>query len=151
MLFCKTINSYCKNVVLNDPHIFSINKCCNYTNLDATIHVLTPKLAGQWPMQKSYKNRFLFRKECGQPYDFCRATDRVGRTNCACIIHPRSTIFGTHILTMSSINNIKKIFISDQNILCMCTQYKFAVLAFKTLLIIIVQVIYKNNKFINVV
>ena len=46
MLFCKTINSYCKDVVLNKPHIFSINKCCNYTNLDATIHVLTPKLAG---------------------------------------------------------------------------------------------------------
>ena len=151
MLFCKTINSYCKNVVLNNPHIFSINKCCNYTNLNATIHVLTPKLAGQWPTQKSYKNRFLFQKECGQLYDFCRATNRVGWTNCVHIVHPRSTIFGTHILTMSSINNIKKIFISDQNILCMHTQYKFAVLAFKTLLIIIVQVIYKNNKFINVV
>ena len=32
MLFCKTINNYCKDVVLKDPHIFSINKCCNYTD-----------------------------------------------------------------------------------------------------------------------
>ena len=113
--------------------------------------MLTPKSASRWLMQKLYKNRLLFQKEHHQLYDFCRATDKVGRTNCAGIIHPRATIFGTHILTMSSINNIKKIFILDQNILCMCTQYKFAVLAFKTLLIIIVQVIYKNNKFINVV
>ena len=45
MLFCKTINNYCKDVVLNNPHIFSINKCRYYTNLDATIHVLTPKSA----------------------------------------------------------------------------------------------------------
>ena len=67
------------------------------------------------------------------------------------IVYPRSTILGTHILTMSSINNIKKIFISDENILHMHTQCKFAVLAFKTLLIIIVQVIYKFNILINVV
>ena len=132
-------------------HIIFFNKCCNYTNLDATIHVLTPKSANPWPMQKSYKNCFLFQKECGWLYDFCRASNRVGQTNCACIVHPRSTIFGTHILTMSSINNIKKIFISDENILHMCTQYTFTVLAFKTLLIIIIQVIYKNDKFINVV
>ena len=64
------------------------------------------------------------------------------------IVHPRSTIFGTHILTMPSINNIKKIFISDENILHMHTQYKFAALAFKILLIIIVQVIHKFNKFL---
>ena len=50
MLFCKTINNYCKDVVLNDPHIFSINMHCNYTNLDTTIQVLTPKSASQWPM-----------------------------------------------------------------------------------------------------
>ena len=100
---------------------------------------------------KVIKNHFLFRKECGRLYDICREADKVSRTNCMHIIHPRSTIFGTHILTRASINNIKKIFISDQNILHMCTQYKFSVLAFKTLLIIIVQVIYKNNKFINVV
>ena len=55
MLFYKTINNYCKDVVLNDPHIFSI-KYCNYANLDATIHVLTPKSTGQRPTQKSYKN-----------------------------------------------------------------------------------------------
>ena len=149
MFFCKAINSYCKDVVLNKPHF--INKYCNYTNLEATIHVLTPKSARWWPMQKSYKNCFLFQKECGRPYNFCRETDKVSRTNCVCIVHPRSTIFGTHILTMSSINYIKKIFISEQNILCMGTQYKLAVLAFRTLLIIIIQVIYKNNKFINVV
>ena len=90
MLFHKVINSYCKDVVQNKPYL--INKCCNYTNysikfnLDAAIHVLTPKSAGQWPMQKLYKNHFLFRKECGRPYDFCGETDKVGRTNCACII-----------------------------------------------------------------
>ena len=78
-------------------------------------------------------------------------TDQVSWAYCMCTVHPRSTIFGTHILTMSSINNIKKIFISDENILRMCTQCKFTVLTFKTLLIIIVQVIYKFNKFINVV
>ena len=68
-----------------------------------------------------------------------------------CIVHPRSTIFGTPILTMASINNIKEIFILDQNIPRMHTQYKYTILAFKTLLIIIVQVIYKNDKSINVV
>ena len=67
------------------------------------------------------------------------------------IAHPRSTIFGTHILTMTSTNNMKEIFISDQNISRMHTQYKFTILAFKNLLIIIVQVIYKIDKSINVV
>ena len=46
----------------------AINKCCDYSikfNLDVAIHVLTPQLSGQRPMRKSYKNRFLFRKECG--------------------------------------------------------------------------------------
>ena len=33
----------------------------------------------------------------------------------------------------------------------MHTQYKFAILAYRTLLIIIVKVIYKDDKFINVV
>ena len=33
----------------------------------------------------------------------------------------------------------------------MCTQYKFTILAYRTLLIIIVIVIYKDDKFINVV
>ena len=71
------------------------------------IHVLTHKSASHRPMQKSYKKCFLFRKECGRPYDFCRVTDRVGRTNCVHTVHPRSTIFGTHILTMPIINNTK--------------------------------------------
>ena len=30
---------------------------------DATIHVLTPKSAGQWLTQKSYKNRLRIQKE----------------------------------------------------------------------------------------
>ena len=105
MLFPKAINNCCTKQT-----IYLINKCYNYPikfNLDAAIHVLTPKWAGQWPMQKSYKNHFLFRKECGQPYDFCREADKVGRTYCVCIAHPRSTIFGTHILTISIMNNIK--------------------------------------------
>ena len=72
MLFHKAINSCCKDVVQNKPYL--INKCCNYTTikfkLDAAIHVLTPKLASHRPMQKLYKNCFLFRKECGQPYNF---------------------------------------------------------------------------------
>ena len=64
MLFHKAINSCCKDVVQNKPYL--INKCCNYTNysikfnLDVAIHVLTPKLASKWLMQKSYKNCFLF-------------------------------------------------------------------------------------------
>ena len=74
------------------------------------IHELTPKLASQQPTQKLYKNHFLFQKECGQPYDFCRETNKVGWTHCACIVHPRSTIFGTHNLTIPIINNIKKFF-----------------------------------------
>ena len=76
-------------------------------NFNTAIHVLTHKSAGQWPTQKSYKNQFLFQKEHGRPYDFYRVTDQVSRAYCMHIIHPRSTIFGTHILTMSSINNIR--------------------------------------------
>ena len=83
------------NVVQNKPYIYIFNKCCNYKfNLDVAIHVLTPKLASWWPMQRSYKNHFLFQKECGQPYNFCRETHKVSLTNCACIVHPRTTIFG---------------------------------------------------------
>ena len=96
------------NVVQNEPYL--INKCCNYAkysinnyfdtrseikfNLDVAIHVLTPRSASQLLIQKLYKNQFLFQKECGQPYDFCREADKVGWTNCACIAHPRTTIFG---------------------------------------------------------
>ena len=119
--------------------------------MNTIIHVLTPKSAGQWPMQKSYKNRLRIQKEGYRPYDFCREADQVGRAHCMRIVHPRSTIFDTHILTMTSINNIKEIFLSEQNISRMHIQYKFTVLTFKNLLIIIVQVIYKINKSINVV
>ena len=134
MLFHKAINSCCKDVVQNKPYLN--NKYCNYTNhslkfnLDAAIHVLTPKLASQWLMQTSYKNHFLFQKECGRPYDFCRKTNKVIRTNCVCIVHPRTTIFSNQNLTIPIINNVKKIFISDQNILCMHTQYRFVTLAY---------------------
>ena len=76
-------------------------------NFNTAIHVLTCKLAGQWPTWKSYKNKNLFQKEYGRPYDFCRVTDQVSWAYCMHIVHPRSTIFGTHILTMSSINNIR--------------------------------------------
>ena len=81
-------------------------RCCDS---DAP-HELTPMLAGQWPTQKPYKNHFLFQKECGQLYNFSREANKVGQTNCACIIHPRSIIFGTHNLTIPIINNIKKFF-----------------------------------------
>ena len=95
-------------------------------------------------MQKSYKNQLRIQKEGCRLYNFCREADKVSRAYCMCIIHVRSTIFGTYILNISSINNIKKIFISDENILRMCTQYKFAALTFETLSIIVVQVIYKQ-------
>ena len=75
-------------------------------NFNTAIHVLTSKSASQRPTRKSYKNRFLFQKEHGWPYDFCRATNQVSRAYCMHIVHA-STIFGTHILTMSSINNIR--------------------------------------------
>ena len=99
MLFLKAINSCCKDVVQNKPYF--INKCCNHTNysikmfnLNVAIHVLTPKLAGWRPMQKLYKKCFLFLKECGRPYDFCREAGKVSRTYCVHIVHPRTTIFG---------------------------------------------------------
>ena len=75
-----------------------------------TIHELTPRSAGWWLTQKPYKNCFLFQKECGQPYDFCREAGKVGRTHCVCIVHPRSTIFGTHNPIIAIINDIKKSF-----------------------------------------
>ena len=51
-------------IVVKIKHIFpfSTNECYNYTNLEMIIHVLTQKLAGRQPTQKSYKNRLLFRK-----------------------------------------------------------------------------------------
>ena len=76
-------------------------------NFNTAIHVLTGKLTGQRPTWKSYKNWFLFQIEHGRLYNLCRVIDQVSRAYCMCIIHPRSTIFGTHILTMSSINIIR--------------------------------------------
>ena len=105
MLFRKAINNCCTKQT-----IYLINNCYNYSikfNLDAAIHVLTPKSAGWQLTQKSYKIHFLFQKECGWLYDFCREAGKVGQTYCVYIVHPRSTIFGTHIPTMSIINNIK--------------------------------------------
>ena len=78
-------------------------------NLDI-LHELTPMLASQWLTQKPYKNHFLFQKECGQPYNFCREADKVSWTYCEHIVHPRTIIFGTHNLTTPIINNIKKFF-----------------------------------------
>ena len=76
-------------------------------NFNTAIHVLTCKSGSHWLTWKSYKNPFLFQIEHGRLYNFCRVMDQVSRAYCMCIIHPRSTIFGTHILTMSSINNIR--------------------------------------------
>ena len=81
-------------------------RCCNSNAL----HELTPKLAGQWPTQKPYKNCFLFQKECSWPCDFCREANNVGQTSCVHIIHDRAIIFCTYNHTISIINNIKKIF-----------------------------------------
>ena len=64
MFCCKTINSCCMDIVLIKPHIYISNSLySNYAKQDATIHVLTPKSAGQWPMQKSYKNQLRIQKE----------------------------------------------------------------------------------------
>ena len=97
-----SINNY-KALILT--YIFLFQK--KIFNLDVAILVLTPRSAGQWPTQKPYKNHFLFQKECGWPYDFCREADKVSQTYCAHIVHSRSTIFGTHSLTIHIINNMK--------------------------------------------
>ena len=54
-------------------------------NLNAAIHVLTCSLTGRWPTRKSYKNRFLFQKECSQPCNFCGKADKVGQAYHTCI------------------------------------------------------------------
>ena len=86
--------------------MYTHNKYPRCYNSDV-LHELTPMSAGWWPTQKLYKNCFLFEKERSQPYDFCREADKVGRTNCACIVHPKTIIFCTYNLTISIINNIK--------------------------------------------
>ena len=86
--------------------MYTHNKYPRCYNSDA-LYELTPMSAGQWPTQKLYKNHFLFQKEHSQPYDFCRKVNKVGQTNCACIIYPRTIIFCTYNLTISIIKNIK--------------------------------------------
>ena len=81
-------------------------RCC----ISNALHELTPKSASWQPTQKSYKNRFLFQKEHGQPYDFCREADNIGWTNHVYIIHVRAMIFCTYNQMMFIINNIKKVF-----------------------------------------
>ena len=57
-----------------------------YINSDAAIHVLTCRSTSQWPTRKSYKNRFLFQKECSRPCNFCRKANKVGQAYHTCII-----------------------------------------------------------------
>ena len=76
----------------------------------STLHELTPESASQWLTQKSYKNCFLFQKECGQPYNFCRDTDNIGWVVCVHIIHDRAIIFCTNNHIILVVNNINKIF-----------------------------------------
>ena len=95
--------------VLIYVYILKINihpRCCI---LDA-LHELTPELAGRRPTQKLYENHFLFQKECGWPYNFCRGANNVSQVNCVCIVHARAIIFCTCNQTMFIINNIKKAF-----------------------------------------
>ena len=89
--------------------MYTHNKYPRCYNSD-TLHELTPTLASQWPTQKPYKNHFLFQKECGQPYDFCREADNVSQVVCACIIHDRAIIFCTNNHIILIIYNINKIF-----------------------------------------
>ena len=81
-------------------------RCC----ISDALHELTPKLAGRWPTQKPYENHFLFQKEHGWPYDFCREADNIGWVNCVHIIHVRAIIFCTCNQIMFINNNIKKVF-----------------------------------------
>ena len=47
-------------------------------NLNTAIHVLTCRPTSRQSTQKSYKNQFLFQKECSRPCDFCGKADKVG-------------------------------------------------------------------------
>ena len=108
MLFCKSTNMCCTKQT-----IYLIDKCYNYsikTQSRCSYSCADSQVSWLVANAKVIKNRFLFQKECGRPYDFCRETDKVDQTFCVHIVHLRSTIFGTHILTMSIINNIKKFF-----------------------------------------
>ena len=115
------------NIVQNELHL--INKYCNHIPviIIISIHIYSyPEINGCgnternpradswvcWLMAntKAVQKLLPFLQECSQPYDFCREANKVGQTYCAHIVHPRSTIFGTHNLTMPIINNIKKFF-----------------------------------------
>ena len=89
--------------------MYTQNKYPRCYDSDA-LHELPPMSAGWWLTQKPYKNHFLFQKEHGWPYDFCREAVIVSQTNCACIAHARSIIFCTHNQILITINNIKKVF-----------------------------------------
>ena len=88
MLFREAINNCCKDVSQNKPYL--INKCCNYSikfNLNASIHVLTPKSAGRQPTQKSYKITFFFEKNVVNHTIFAgRPTNSVGLIVCTSFI-----------------------------------------------------------------
>ena len=73
--------------------------------ISVTLHELTPRSASQQPTQKPYKIYFLFEKECGQPYDFCREADNVGWVVSVHIIHDRAIIFYTNNHIILSIKN----------------------------------------------
>ena len=86
-----------------------------YSILDVVIlntnHELPPRSAGQWLTQKPYKKLLsFFEKNAIGHTTFVGRQNKVAWTYCACIIHPRPTIFSTHNLTMPIINNIKKFF-----------------------------------------
>ena len=70
------------------------------------IHVLTMSQPASSQHKSCTKIAFFFKKNVVNRTTFA-GQPTVSWTNCACIVHPRSTIFGTHILTMSIINNIK--------------------------------------------
>ena len=89
--------------------MYTHNKYPRCYNSDA-LHELTPMLASLWLTQKPYKNCFLFRKECGQPYDFCREADNVSQVVCVHIIHDRAIIFCTNNPIILVVNNINKKF-----------------------------------------
>ena len=74
------------------------------------LHESTPRLAGQWLTQMSYKKRLRIQKECGQPYDFCWVADNVGQRQCALIVYVKAMIFRTYNQIMIVINNINKNF-----------------------------------------
>ena len=102
-------NKCCFNTILILIYVlmYAHNKYPRCYN-SVTPHELTLMSAGQWPTQKPYKNHFLFWKECGQPYDFCREANNVGRVVCVCIIHDRAIIFCTnnHIILVANNINI---------------------------------------------